>query len=485
MSFYFTPIQLTPLDHMMPIAYIAFFYGFLLDDPERAVPVIGDSLHRLLRANPFLAGNLINSNHGHEAPTVRAVHPPTVESLREFPILRVRHHEDRYMAGQYHGSTCSDDRFSNNFLFSEAYLPVPLAAATAQECPIIRWQANIMRDGLIVAVCFHHSVLDAAGFYIIQAALAECCREPGSARQGPSLGADLLKGRQRILETGLSGGVSGGLSAGRLQDLTIADFNCAQGLISRRLTLSAARIAYLKTMCNALVRGHMENNRVSSEPRPILSSNDIISAILWLAIMRARYRPCSETLKGQGDSAQSSLILITEIRRALTPPLPKSYIGNGIVQTATLSPIRSALEFVSHTAQSPTLTTNGLQVLTDLALKVHATFLCVDDASVKALIREKQESIDWSPKFRQADVTSTSLRRMGVYGLDFGAVLGKVVEFDSPDNRIDGTVCMLPARMNSVPAPWEVRVTLQRGAMVRLLQDPFMDWLMGDASTKL
>ncbi|OJK01970.1 hypothetical protein ASPACDRAFT_1879460 [Aspergillus aculeatus ATCC 16872] len=483
MSFYFTPMQLTPLDHMMPISYIAFFYGFLLDDPQRAVPVIRDSLHRLLRANPFLAGNLINSNHCHEAPTVRAVHPPTVESLREFPILRVRHHEDHYMARQYHGSTCSDDRFSNDVLFSEAYLPVPLAAATAQQCPIIRWQANIMQDGLVVAVCFHHSVLDAAGFYIIQAALAECCRGPGSAREGPSLVADLLKGRQRMLSTGPSGGVSGGLSAGCLQDLAIADFNCAQGLISRRLTLSPARIAYLKTMCNALVRGRMENNRVSSEPRPLLSSNDIISAILWLAIMRARYRPYSETLKG--DSAQSSLILITEIRRALTPPLPKFYVGNGIVQTATSSPIRSALEFVSLTAQSPSLKTNGLQVLTDLALRVHATFLCVDDASVKALIREKQESIDWSPKFRQADVTSTSLRRMGVYGLDFGAVLGKVVEFDSPDNRIDGTVCMLPARMNSVPAPWEVRVTLQRGAMVRLLQDPFMDWLMGDASAKM
>ncbi|PYH81196.1 putative acetyltransferase [Aspergillus uvarum CBS 121591] len=485
MSFYFDPIRLTPLDHMMPVSYIAFFYSFLVDDPRRAVPVLEDALHRLLQANPFLVGNLINSRSGEDNPTIRTVHPPTSESLREFPILQVRHHENEYIARRSHGSSCSGNQISKDALLSDTYLPVPLAAATAKQCPIIRWQANLMQDGLVVAVCFHHSVLDAAGFYIIQVALARCCREPDSTIQGLSLASDLLKGRQAMLETSPASGISGRSSARDLQALGVANFESAENLISRRLTLKPARIEYLKVACNALGQGRMENDPVFSQPQALLSSNDIISAVLWLVIMRARYRPCSGTLKGPDDSAQSSLILIIEIRRSLTPPLPMSYIGNGIVQTATSSPIRAALESVSQPTQTPTLTAHGLQVLTDLALKVHAIFSRVDDTFVKTLIREKQEAIDWSPRFRQADVTSTSLRRMGVYGLDFGPVLGKVVEFDSPDNRIDGTVCILPARVSSVPAPWEVRVTLQREVMVRLSQDPFMDWLVDNVSAKM
>ncbi|KAE8165124.1 transferase family-domain-containing protein [Aspergillus tamarii] len=464
MAFHFTPMKLTPLDHMMPICYIAFFYALVLDGPQQGVPVLEEGLRRLLKECPFLAGNMIRTSSKGPKANVREVRPPTLDSLREFPILQVAHHPNQYIIKKVHDP---GERVSNDALFNERYLPLPLSVATRELCPIIRWQVNILQDGIFVAVCFHHSVFDAAGFYFIQDALARCCREDNSSSLTIPLGRDLLEGRRRMLHEPMVSEAAGEAPTGDSQTLKVANFNSAEGLVSRRLTLQPASIEYLKGACNTILHDRSQ--------KQCLTSNDIISALLWLAIIRARYESSSYGASMQDNQpTQSSLILITEIRRTLTPPLPNSYMGNGIIQSATTSPVQpvlhSAVPNTSH-PQSSALIKGDVQLLADLALKVHATQSSVDNAYVKGIIQEKQRSLNWSPTFKQGDITSTSIRRMGIYGLDFGATLGRVVEFDSPDNRIDGTVCILPSRFTSI---LELRVTLLPHPMLRLLQGPLL-----------
>ncbi|KAE8420831.1 transferase family-domain-containing protein [Aspergillus pseudocaelatus] len=468
MAFHFTPMKLTPLDHTMPICYIAFFYALVLDDPQQGVPVLEEGLRRLLKECPFLAGNMIRTSSKGPKANVREVRPPTLDSLHEFPILQVAHHTDQYIVKKVHNP---GERVSNDSLFDEPYLPLPLSVATRELCPIIRWQANILQDGIFVAVCFHHSVFDAAGFYFIQDALARCCREPNSPTLTLPLGRDLLEGRRRMVHGPMVSEEGREAQTGNSQALKIANFNSVEGLVSRRLIVQPASVEYLKGVCNAILHDR--------SPEQYLTSNDMISALLWLAIIRARYESPSYGASVQDNQpTESSLILITEIRRSLTPPLPISYMGNGIIQSATTSPVQPALDFdVPNTfhPQSSALTKGDVQLLVDLALKVHATQSSVDNAYVKGIIQEKQRSLDWSPTFKQGDITSTSIRRMGIYGLDFGATLGRVVEFDSPDNRIDGTVCILPARSTSI---LELRVTLPPDTMLRLLQGPLLRFVM-------
>ncbi|KAB8224228.1 transferase family-domain-containing protein [Aspergillus novoparasiticus] len=477
MAFHFTPMELTPLDHTMPICYIAFFYALVLDDPQRGVPVLEDGLRRLLQECPFLAGNMMRSSSKRSQASVREVRPPTGDSLREFPILQVAHHANQYIIKKV---LDPGERVSNDSLFDERYLPLPLSVATRELCPIIRWQANILQDGIYVAVCFHHSAFDAAGFYFIQDALARCCREPDSPTLTISLGSDLLEGRRRMVPSIVVSSDARG-DAPPTEDphnLRVADFNAVEGLVSRRLLLQPAHMECLKAVCNAILRDRSQEE--------YLTSNDMISALLWLAIIRARYGPCPYRDGGQETRPiQSSFILITEVRRTLTPPLPISYIGNGIIQSVTTSPVQPALISDAPNAvhpRLPSLTKGDLQLLTDLALKVHSTQSSADNTYVKGIIQEKQRSLDWSPTFKQGDVTSTSIRRMGIYGLDFGETLGRVVEFESPDNRIDGTVCILPARSTSM---LELRVTLQSDTMHRLLQGPLLQWAMRRTLGKL
>ncbi|KAE8139062.1 transferase family-domain-containing protein [Aspergillus pseudotamarii] len=468
MAFHFAPLELTPLDHTMPICYIAFFYAMVLDDPQQGVPVLEEGLRRLLKECPFLAGNMIRPSSKGSKANVREVQPPTPDSLHEFPILRVAHHTNQYITKKVHNP---GERVSSDSLFNERYLPLPLSVATRELCPIIRWQANILQDGIFLAVCFHHSVFDAAGFYFIQDALARCCREHNCPTLTIPLGRDLLEGRRRMVPDPMVSEAGGEAPAGDSQTLKVANFNSVEGLVSRRLILQPASIEYLKGVCNAILHDQSQGQ--------YLTSNDMISALLWLAIIRARYESSSHGASVQDNQpTQSSLILITEIRRTLKPPLPFSYMGNGIIQSATTSPVQPALgSDVPNTfhPQSSDLTKGDVQLLVDLALKVHAAQSSVDNAYVKGIIQEKQRSIDWSPTFKQGDITSTSIRRMGIYGLDFGTTLGRVVEFDSPDNRIDGTVCILPARSTSI---LELRVTLPPNIMLRLLQGPLLRWAM-------
>ncbi|BAE61195.1 unnamed protein product [Aspergillus oryzae] len=476
MAFQFTPMVLTPLDHTMPICYIAFFYALVLDDPHRGVSILKEGLHRLLGECPLLAGNMMRSSSKRSKANVREVRPPTVDSLREFPILRVAHHLNQYIIKKV---LDSGERVSSDSLFDERYLPLPLSVATREICPIIRWQANILQDGIYVAVCFHHSVFDAAGFYFIQDALARCCREPNSPALTIPLGSDLLEGRRRMVSSPVvSSDVRGDAPTEDPHTIRVADFNAVEGLVSRRLVLQPAHMECLKDVCNSILRDQSQEE--------YLTSNDMISALLWLAIIRARYGPSPDGGGGQETRpVQSSLILITEVRRTLTPPLPISYVGNGIVQSVATSPVQRALISDASNAvhpHLPSVTKGDLQLLTDLALKVHSTQSSADNTYVKGIIQEKQRSPDWSPTFKQGDVTSTSIRRMGIYGLDFGETLGRVVEFESPDNRIDGTVCILPARSTSI---LELRVTLQADTMHRLLQGPLLQWAMRRTLGKL
>ncbi|KAF9890378.1 hypothetical protein FE257_006046 [Aspergillus nanangensis] len=497
MNFSFTPFRVTPVDRMMPICYITFFYSFRLEAPQRAVPILENALSHLLDANHFLAGNVVvgitPSEDGRtNYHSIREVHPPTPDSLREFPpVLRVKRLENQ-----------SIDEVSADALLADGHLPIPPAMITAPVCPVIRWQANILDDGLVIAVSFHHSVFDGAGFVIVQAALAKCCRQPNPAARDVSLEASLMKGRHRLQGTTTSVTSTGRSAADppgdrrRLQTLKTATFETAEGLISRRLRLRPATIESLKKSCDAFVRRRRcYRSPWKPQPPPLLSSNDIITALLWLTIVRARYGHQHPEPK-DSDPALSALILLTEIRRTVVPPVPLSYVGNGVVPPITTTPREPILASMpsnnnNHNNISwqhyPPMTAgvstpSELRVLSDLALNVHATRLGVDDVYIKALIREKEDSGDWSSTFKQGDITLTSCRRMGMYGLDFGSVLGPVVDFDQAENRNDGTVCILPARAGA-QCLVEARVALPLEAMRRLLRDPLMCEVMGEGAS--
>ncbi|KAF3387745.1 O-acetyltransferase pyr7 [Penicillium rolfsii] len=435
MASQFGPMTLTSIDHMMPICYITFFYSLSLKNPGQGVKILGEGLNRLVKECPLLAGNVGRSSENDAArKNVLEIQPASIDTFAQYPLLRVSPHETRSIT----------DRDPADGLFDDAYRALPLSLATDFPCPIIRWQANIMRDGIVIAVSFHHSALDAGGFYMIQQALASLCRDPNSPHRGSiSPCADLQKEDESIIR--------------------MANFDLPANLVSYRLSFLHSKIRYLRDSCNA----HASTKSNGQH----LSLNDVISGLLWRSIIVAR-SPLNVSPSIDSRDEQSHLILITEIRRKSMPALPPTYPGNAIVQQVANTYTKSVLEPLKPEQ-------NELVQLTRLAQKVHDASAQVTDLHVKSLLQRRQGMLDWRPQFKQGDVTSTSLRRMPIYDLDFGTVLGKVVGFDNPDNRIDGTVCILPSSPSSLDSVWDIRITLPPNVLCRLLQDPLLQWTMG------
>jgi hypothetical protein len=440
---------------MMPICYITFFYSLSLKNPSQGVEVLDGALNRLVKECPLLAGNVGRSSANDATKeNLLEIQPASIYTFTRYPLLRVSPHETQSII----------DRDLADDLFDDAYRALPLSLATHFPCPIIRWQANVMRDGIVVAVSFHHSALDAGGFYMIQQALACFCRDPNSSHLGIGLESDLLQGRHCLAQ------IQSFSSCADLQRedesmVRMAEFDRPANLVSYRLTLLPRKVRYLQNLCNAQV-----STGAMGSIRQHLSLNDVISGLLWRSIIVARSQSNAPSIDSRDE--KSSLILITEIRRTLVPALPASYLGNAIVQQVTTTNTKSVL--------APSVPEqNELVQLTRLAQKVHDASKQVTDLRVKSLLRQKQGMLDWRPQFKQGDVTSTSLRRMPIYDLDFGNVFGKVIGFDSPDNRIEGTVCMLPASSSFLDSLWDIRITLPPNVLSRLQQDTLLQWAMG------
>ncbi|KAJ5463708.1 transferase family-domain-containing protein [Penicillium sp. IBT 31633x] len=381
------------------------------------------------------------------------------------------------------------DQVHYESLFDEHYLPLPFSMATTEMCPIIRWQANVMQDGIVLAVSFHHSVFDAAGIHTIQHALAKLCREPSTSMESLSLRSDLLIGRKRMHHCAIGEKCGRSKNAKQKSNLKTANFNSAECLVSRRFCLDAHKIHKLRTACTELM--HVPSTSSNSEVGLPVTSNDVISAFFWMVITKCRYGSTIHTEGLEDDlPVESSLVLMTEVRRILSPPLPTSYVGNASVQTITTSPTQTFLHSTHRESSDQPLrsTVNGevdISLLTRLAIKVYASRTSVDNAHVKEVIEQKLGDSNWSPNFKQGDIVSTSLRRMDVYNLDFGPLLGRVFEFENPENRIDGTMCILPARLDSKYAPWEIRMTLEPGVMAQLEEDRSFRWAAGYYDAKL
>lgn len=453
---HFIPMTLTPIDHMMPICYITFFYSLSVKNPSQGVEVLDEALKRLVKECPLLACNVGRSSANDAArENVLEIQPASIYTFAQYPLLRVRLHETQSVT----------DRDLGDGLFDNAYRALPLSLATDFPCPIIRWQANVMRDGIVVAVSFHHSALDAGGFYMIQQTLAHLCRDPNRSHLGIDLESGLLQGRRCLAQIPTISPCAD-LQREDESNVRMADFDLPVNLVSYRLTLLPHRVRSLQNSCNAQASAGAMNSTGKH-----LSSNDIISGLLWRSIILAQsHSDASQSIDSRGE--KSSIILISEIRRKLMPALPASYLGNAIVQQVATTDTKSVLVPL-------TLEQNELVQLTHLAQKIHDASMQVTDLSVKSLLRQKQRVLDWRPQFKQGDVTSTSLRRMPIYDLDFGTVLGKVIGFDSPDNRIEGTVCMLPASSSSIDSLWDIRITLPPNVLSRLRQDSLIQWAMG------
>ncbi|KAJ5797800.1 uncharacterized protein N7503_007096 [Penicillium pulvis] len=451
-------------------------FTFHPDSPHEAVLALDIGIRRLISLLPFLAGNVALSRQLESKENVREVQPATAEFLREHPLFKTKSH-NMSISPMKPGPI-----FSRDIMMTDEFVPIETAMAMRDQIPIFRAQANVMHDGVIICFSFYHMALDGFGFCNAMKCLAECCRNPDLT----ALLTDPCKeaqARRTIFEAMLDSNFQQEQHAlfGENYDDVNGTPNTTPGLpISRVFTLDAARVESLQNVCNALLRRQSDTNVV-------LSKNVIVSSLMWLCFLRSRYRSLSTESHSDKDTIpeKSCLAIGVDVRNLLQ--LPLSYMGNAVLGVQIFTELDAILASLAQSNGDSMFTEDvspdDVVILANLARQTHETTQKITGPYVKGEISQRCASNDWASYARPGDISVSSIRRLSLYGLDFGSSLGRVRNVDLPENRIPGVGWIMPIRFEG--APWEVSIAFEPRIMEGVQGDRLMKWVCAKSMPKL
>ena len=486
----FEPYVLTPLDHSTASVHFSFFVTFLCQDPAAGCSVLERGVQRLTTRLPFLSGNLVQSIQRKGTKNVFEVQQTDPSHWSKLPMLKIKQHAQYISPRNVNRNT---PPLSPDDLFNPHYMPLPFYIPPSEPQPLLRLQANVMTDGIVLCVSFHHMAIDGIGIGSILQALSECCRNPDQPPERLSTSPESeAQSRARIYQSTNESHLARDDGGG--SDIQQAAPSSNLGApISRRFCLDVEKIRRLREACTTAIKAGKDMARRINPSSPKydaswqgFSNNEIVTALIWLCGTRARSRATSvERDRSSFAGLNSSLLFAVDVRGILN--IPSTYLGNAIVTPTSTYHFKStelhdADHLVFNSDTSDTLhefNPNDITLLSNLALSVQKTYRSVNPEHVRNIISHIMASKDWYLPAKLGDLSVSSMRGVPSYDMDFGPGLGTPYDVDAPDNRADGVAWLLSPRSESSARLlgyqrrgfWEVRLSLNSVAMKSLRSD--------------
>ncbi|GJN28120.1 hypothetical protein PR202_gb16204 [Eleusine coracana subsp. coracana] len=198
------------------------------------------------------------------------------------------------------------------------------------EAPVLRVQATRVGRDIAVGVSLHHAVADGHGMALFIDAWATACRTAGSPSPPPpelvAVQLQLQHGREAVFARVhhadlIARDVLHKVAPSLPVSNTKERYSIHSRLAQRTFHLHAARIKSLKQRI-------IITSLASSSAKPVVSTFVAVSALCWVAFVKAKRLPAS---------ADTHLIFQIDIRSRLRPPVTAGYTGNcirGCVATA-------------------------------------------------------------------------------------------------------------------------------------------------------
>jgi fumigaclavine B O-acetyltransferase len=482
----FEPFHLTCLDHTVGPVFMNFFLSFRCRNIEECLLSINKGITSLVYRLPFLAGDVIHTTTPDGRMNVMQIEPYST-LIDESHMVSIKHHPHHVLPNTSHQINAEanpPERFAS---LDESYVPpVPLLPLSPGPRPVFRLQINVLTDGIVLAIGFHHSVFDATGAGRLIEILAECCRDPGSrALASTTELEEEIKLRRLVDNTGMvtAGSYRQHEAQNRKVEMSTGDSDwIPPKLAVYSFHFSAATIAQLKIACNGVLsdiraQQHDDERPVDESREPMqefISTNDIFTALVAIDIYKARSH---QTADAQAKTSPE-MVMIVNLREKLAS-LSSTYLGNAVSvirghahpQDTLPNPAVS----VSRQHQHPSICNTALLEITALALQLRQKLASIDDAHVRQYLAHLMMNQDWSHiGTLLPDTMVSSWRHLKVYRLDFGPSLGQVIEFNPQATLVDGICTIQPERAGDVDGEspgWEACVTLQSDAMESFLRD--------------
>jgi hypothetical protein len=338
------------------------------------------------------------------------------------------------------------------------YDPLDSRAAVERSPPVFAVQANFVKDGLVLSLPLHHSVMDFAGLASFVHVWAKCTR--ALVTGGPMPQVDAACSMRSGLDYDL-----------RAPEDTKNHVRVDSGVQQQpKKVVNAAEV--LASMPNflpySLCLFHLPESKIASlkalatpASGPWISSYDACAA-LWFKIL-TRYR--AKAYKADTSLAAPFSELVN-IRSKMTPPLPAGYFGNAII------PVGSNTQLVQLSIK---------EISEDASLATIASYIrrmtnSIDDAYIWKILGDvvSMRKSDVRPKFKMGAIPilkTTDWRAPNIYEADFGFATSEAMR-----TLMGATlsVTMLPMRQSRDGGEkmMEFVVPVEAESVEELLADP-------------
>ncbi|KAF4204470.1 hypothetical protein CNMCM8927_007412 [Aspergillus lentulus] len=491
MTISFEPYVGSSVDALSIPLYLRCQLIFKLAKPYSAVPLLESGVSRLIQALPFLSGEFTAVPASDGGKEILLVRPTPIFQLSR--ILKIKYHETSI----HHVIRQMDKPSSQGGdLPHEPYMPYPRLPDPSLPQPIVGFQVNVHTDGIILSVATHHCSFDATGMGSMVQNLAACCRcAPGDEPALTTSSAQEAEARKvlsQIRETPFDPTM---FPEYKPLDSMVSYYKGVQSalqgrqttLVNRCFTIATDKINALKKRCNALIPEMVKKYGLSTQDATEsawVSSDDVVVALLWTCINRARYPELCERSVQQLPPdllhATSSLGVPVNVRSRLSPPLPKSSLGNAVCLLREQVPLHFfALPGHANTEATSTLDANHSEddewamSFCRVAYGLRAKLNAIDDGYIRDYISYVQKSpCHLSVTLDTENLYVSNWREVSVYDADFGAMLGKPLRMRAPDGYSDGLIFVMAQRSEDRTAPWEFTISLEPSAMKSIEHDP-------------
>ncbi|KAI2464560.1 transferase family-domain-containing protein [Annulohypoxylon bovei var. microspora] len=400
---------LSPLDRLMPRGYVRQMFCFPSTHAE--VPhVLKAGLAGVAADIPYLLAGIITSEDRKHVSLGEAYQ--TLEDL----------YSEQDLSDAIDYAVIKEQHFPPSAFTVPGIIPPDTQPPFPSTAPVFRARLSLVKGGYILCVAIHHCTTDITGFGALLKIWASHCRAGASAtaRFNPA-----WLDRKALLERSNTSNRPTPISIPKLLHVNGPDDLARLSASASQPSDLVTGIFFFPQKALQALKHEVNEHIASQSVGGWVSSGDILTALLWSAILAAESESTSD---GKGSS---TIGFPVNFRSRFDPPLPPDYLGAAFIMT-TATASRGDLISLSTNVSSPNndepLASASISKLAEIAYIIRTSLRSIDEESVRDVLLYLDASSNDHPPItlgpRHDGISIVSWADQSIYGLDWGDIVG-------------------------------------------------------------